>query len=163
MENSTDKEDYSKTIQVLFCADRSPGNHWHFLSALKSLFSITTFPENTLILISCLIQGHFSTSAIKTLVALPCNHWSIGRPYFRAKHCFKPRFPGNGSSIDWSLFLLRGSFDSHFYNVICSFFANAVHIKSVDTLLALILRFKYRQLVTSKRLKAIAIFYWIPA
>ena len=54
--------------------------------------------------LSWVMKGDIHTSAIKTLLALPCNHWFFGRPYIRAKHRFKPRFPNNGTPIDWSLF-----------------------------------------------------------
>ena len=52
MENTTDKEDNSEFIQALFCTDRSSGKHWIFLSAINSLFSVTAFLGNALILIA---------------------------------------------------------------------------------------------------------------
>ena len=56
---------------------------------------------------SCVTQGVFPSSAIKTSVPLPRNHWSVSWPHIRAmRHCIL-RALGNRTRVEQYLFSLR--------------------------------------------------------
>ena len=161
MENSTDKEDYSETIQALFCTGRSSGKHWIFLSAINSLFSITAFLGNTLILLALhketslrppsklLYRCLAITDLLVGLISEPSA--ALNLAFLVTKHRL----------TDFCLYSAALSTVS--FTILSAVSLQMMSAISVDRLLALILGFRYRHVVTLRRVRAFVVCFWIPS
>ena len=161
MENSTEKEFYSKTIQALLCTDRSSGKHWIFLSALNSLLSITAFLGNTLILVALYKETSLRppskllyrclaiTDLLVGLISEPST--ALNLAFLATEH----------RSTD--LCFYSAALSTVSLTILSAVSLLTLSAIGVDRLLALNLGLRYRQVVTSRRLKAIVILYWIPS
>ena len=161
MENSTDKEDYSKTIQALLCRDRSSGKYWIFLSALNGLFSVTAFLGNTLILVALYKETYLRPPSKLLYRCLAISDLLVGL-------ISEPSTALNLAFLETEHRLTDLCFYSAALSTVSLTILSAVSLLtmsaiSVDRLLALILGLRYRQVVTSRRVRAIVMFYWIPS
>ena len=160
MENCTDKEDYSKSVQVMFCTDRSSGKHWILLSAINSLFSVTAFLGNALILVALYKETSLRPPSKLLYRCLAITDLLVGL-------ISEPSAALNLAFLATEHRLSDLCFYSAALSTISFTMLSAVSLLtmsaiSVDRLLALILGLRYRQVVTSRRIRAIVIFYWIP-
>ena len=161
MDNSTAKEEYNKTIQRLFCSDRSPGKHWIFNSAINVFFSFTAILGNMLILIALCKESSLHPPSKLLYRCLAVTDLLVGLI----------TEPGT-ALYSTTLITEHRLADLCFYSaVICtvSFTTlSAVSLLtmtaiSVDRLLALLLGLRYRHIVTLRRVRALVMFFWIPS
>ncbi|XP_078345852.1 adenosine receptor A3-like [Oculina patagonica] len=160
MENLTVKEDYSKSIQALFCTARSSGKHWIFFSAVNVLFSITAILGNALILIALHKESSLHPPSKLLYRCLAITDLLIGLitepvyAYFftieEAKHWLNVCF--------YSAAVVTVSF-----TILTSVSLATMTAISVDRLLALLLGVRYRHIVTLRRVRALVILFWIPS
>ena len=160
MENSTDTEDYSKTIQALFCTDRLSGKHWILLSAINSLFSVTAFLGNTLILVALYKETSLRSASKLLYRCLAITDLLVG-VFSEPSAALNLAFLATEHRFS-DLCFYSAALSTVSFTILSAVSLLTMSAISVDRLLALILGFRYRHVVTSRRIRAIVIFYWIP-
>ncbi len=159
MENSTGKEGYKSTIQVLLCTSRSSGKQWSFFSAVHFFFSITAILGNALILAAlhresslhppskllyrCLAVTDLLVGLI-TEPSMAFNHTFLITEGRLSDHCF---YTAAIATVSFTIF-----------SAVSLLTMTAI---SLDRLLALLLGLRYRLMVTQGRVQALVIFFWI--
>ena len=149
-----------KAVEQLFCraSTTSPFNgHLTFLSVLNSIFSITAFLGNVLILVALRKESSLhppSKLLLRSLAATDVCVGLISEPlavaYWLSEqygYCDIRRFLYAGVSVTGT--------------ILCGVSLLTTTAISVDRLLALLLRLRYRQVVTLKRTYMIVITFWI--
>ena len=154
-----DIEEYKKTIESLLCTSHSSGDGWIFASIVFVFLTTTAILGNTLILLALhkesslhppsklLYRSLAATDLLVGLILLP----SLAYHAFLAKeqrltelNCF---------------YIARISAVS--FTTLSAVSLLTMAAISVDRLLALLLRLRYRHIVTLRRILALVSFFWI--
>ena len=158
MENFTAEEKHSNNIQALFCTARSSGKHWIFLSAVNFLFSITAILGNTLILIALHKESSLHPPSKYLYRCLAITDLLVGlitEPVYAFYFTFD-------ETEHWLKFCFHSAaITTISFTILTSVSLVTMTAISVDRLLALLVRLRYRHIVTLRRVRALVIFFWI--
>ncbi|XP_068713815.1 melanocortin receptor 4-like [Montipora foliosa] len=154
-----EKQNNSTTFEQFFCSSDLSGEiHGQliFISALNAFLSITAFLGNTLVLIALRKESSLHTPSKVLLGNLATTDLCVGL-------ISEPLYVTLLVTIlqeHWNicLYLLDPVFVSS--TILCGVSLLTVTAISVDRLLALLLRLKYRQVVTLKRINLVVITCW---
>ena len=159
LENFTEDENH-KTVQELFCSAefvRGTESELIFLSALNIFLSVTAFLGNTLILVALHKETSLHPPSKLLYRNLAITDLCVGI-------IVEPLFVTYWTSVvkerwDICYYAIRaGSFSSF---ILCAVSLLTVTAVSVDRLLALLLRLRYRQVVTYRRTRITVTGFWI--
>ena len=154
-----DIEEYKKTIESLLCTSHSSGDYWIFASIMFVFLAITAILGNTLILAALYKESSLHPPSKLLYRCLATTDLLVGL-------ILQP-------SLAYHAFLAK---ERRLTERSCFYFARISAVSfttlsavplltmatiSVDRLLALLLRVRYRHIVTLRRILALVTFFWI--
>ena len=154
-----DIEEYEKTLESLLCTSHSSGDRWIFASVIFVFLTITAILGNTLILVALHKESSLHPPSKLLYRCLATTDLLVGL-------ILQP-------SLAYHAFLAK---ERRLTELSCFYFARISAVSfttlsavslltmatiSVDRLLALLLRLRYRHIVTFRRILALVIFFWI--
>ena len=164
MENATNSEhSYDRTVQALFCTAGSTGNYKLLLSIANFSFSITAVLANALILIALHKESSLHPPSKLLYRCLAVTDFLVGLISEPSSALFSlSRFKARGT-VWTDICFYSASIATVSFTVLSSVSVLTLSAISVDRLLALVLRMRYRQIVTLLRVRLFVICVWIPS
>ena len=160
MENFTAEEDSNKNIQALFCKVRLTGDHWIPFSILSVFSSITAILGNKLILIALHKESSLhppSKLLYRCLAVTDLLVGLIAAPSIALHNTLL----ASGKHLTTDLCVYSAAIATVSFTIFSAVSLLTMTAISVDRLLALLLRMRYRHTVTLRRVRALVIFFWI--
>ena len=160
MDNSTEEAGSNKTIRALFCT--ATGGHQLFLSVVNYFLSVTAILGNLLIVVALRKSSRLhppSKLLLRCLTATDLCVGIISEPsYATYLVSYKVK------TEHWMLLCeYTGSITTFTFTVLSAVSLLTLTAISVDRLLALSLKMKYRQVVTLNRVRVAVLCFWIPS
>ena len=152
-------EEHKKTIQSLLCTAHSSGESWIFASVMFICLTITTIFGNTLILVALQKESSLHPPSKLLYRCLATTDLFVGlilQPSL-AYHAFLAK---EQRLTELSCFYIATICGVSFTTLSAVSLLTMATI-SVDRLLALLLRLRYRQIVTLRRILALVTLFWI--
>lgn len=160
MDNGTDRTGHNKTIRALFCT--ATGGHQLFLSVVNFFLSVTAILGNLLIVTALRKSSRLhppSKLLLRCLTATDLCVGIISEPIY-ATYLMSYKV----KTEHWLLLCeYTGSITTVTFTVLSAVSLLTLTAISVDRLLALSLKMKYRQVVTLNRVRVVVLCFWIPS
>ncbi|XP_078361288.1 melanocyte-stimulating hormone receptor-like [Oculina patagonica] len=165
MENSTSLEhSHDKTVQTLFCAAGSSGNHKLLLSIANFSFSITALLGNTLILIALHKESSLHPPSKLLYRCLAVTDLFVGLISGPSSALFSlSRFIEREGTRWMKICFYSAGIATVSFTILSTVSVLTLTAISVDRLLALLLGLRYRQILTLTRVRVLVICFWIPS
>ena len=152
-------EEYKKTIQSLLCTTHSSGDPWIFASVVLVFLSITTILGNTLILVALQKESSLHPPSKLLYRCLATTDLFVGL-VLQPSLAYHAILAKEQRLTEHSCFYIARICAVSFTTLSAVSLLLMATI-SVDRLLALLLRLRYRQIVTVRRILVLVTFFWI--
>ena len=159
MENSSAITEYKKNIQFLLCTAHSSGKYWAFLSAISVLFSTTAIFGNTLILIALHKKSSLHPPSKLLYRCLATTDLLVGVILDPSTALYQALLAKENRSTNLCFYFATIAAVS--FTTLSAVSLLTMTAISVDRLLALLLGLRYRHVVTLRRVRALAAFFWM--
>ena len=164
MENNTNNIDEGHlTIQALFCTAHSSGNYKLLLSIINSIFSITAFLGNILILVALHKESslHPPSKLLYRCLAITDLFVGLISEPSAAVYSMTLGIVDRQYKHWLNLCFYSAAICTVTFTILCTVSLLTLVAISVDRLLALLAGLRYKQVVTMRRTKALVICFWI--
>lgn len=156
--------DYNETIQFLVCTDNSSESQTLFVSVICIVLSIATILGNVLILVALRkVSSLYPPSKLlySCLAVTDLFVGMIAGPAGAVHFMMRNIHPDSRQWLDICVY--SADIASVSFTVLTTVSLQTLTVISIDRLLALMLGLRYRQVMTLRRVQALAACVWIPS